>query len=53
MKAGQDRVDYILDKPMWASAIRFTILEYNDEFQKCARVGVKGCIAEGECFSFY
>ena len=49
MKAGQDRVDYILDKSILASAIRFTILEYNDEFEKCARVGVKGCVAEDFC----
>ncbi len=51
MKTGRDRIDYVLDRPIWASAVMFQILEYNDELNKCARVEVRGCVDTGGYFS--
>ena len=48
MKTGQDRVDYFLDAPILASVVKFQILEYNDELNKCARVEVRGCSDTGK-----
>ena len=36
-------MDYVLDSTVRATSIRFQILEYNDEMNKCARVEVRGC----------
>ena len=47
MKSGKDRVDYLLDEQLFALAVRFQMLDYNDHSMKCARVEVRGCYAAG------
>ena len=48
MKSGMDRVDYILDQTISASAVKFQILEYNNANEKFARMDVIGCLYEGK-----